>query len=160
MEAKVIVLLGHVVEGRCGVRMPVLVTECDRFLQDYCPFLDQFKDLMRNSEFLILSMAHEVSYLKTKKLPETQMTVQFADEVVAEFKCWEVRPEFLEAFKAPEVKRVRQCRESTAQKMQVYQNLILLCRDLKNQNQVDMVEILQKKLAEIYNRDSTLILKT
>lgn len=52
------------------------------------------------------------------------MTVQFPDDVVNEFRCWEVRPEFLEVLKPPEIKRVRQCREATAQKLQVYQNLI------------------------------------
>lgn len=124
LETKVILLLTHIVEGRCGVKMPTLVAECDRFIEENCPFIQPFRDLMRNSEFLILSMAHEVSYLKSKKLPETQMTVQFPDDVVSEFRCWEVRPEFLEVFKPPEIKRVRQCREATAQKLQVYQNLI------------------------------------
>lgn len=68
-------MLSHIVEGRCGLKMPTLVEECDRFLQEQCPFVSQFKDLMRNSEFLILSMAHEVNYLKAKKMTETQMMV-------------------------------------------------------------------------------------
>jgi hypothetical protein len=119
LETKTIVLLTHLVEGRCGTKMQNLVSECDRFLSDIA-CLGQFRELMRNSEFLILSMANEVSYLKAKKLPETQMIVAFPEEVVNEFRCWEVRPDFLEMFKPLEIKRVRQCRESTAQKMQAY----------------------------------------
>jgi hypothetical protein len=72
---------------------------------------------MRNSESLILSMANEVSYLKTKKIPEANLQAQFPDEIVNDFKCWEVRPEFLEPIKLPDIKRVRQCREATASKL-------------------------------------------
>ena len=105
--------------------MPELAQECDRFLDEHCAFLNGMREMMRNSEFLILSMAHEVSYLKAKKSAESPVVPQFSEDLVGEFKCWEVRPEFLETiFKPQDVKRVRQCREATAQKLGIYQCLI------------------------------------
>lgn len=65
-------------------------------------------------------MAHEVNYLKLKRLTDPLITPLISDDLIAEFRCWEVRPEFLEAFKPAEVKRVRQCREATAQKIIIY----------------------------------------
>lgn len=125
LETKVIVLLAHLVEGRQGVKMAELAKECDRFLDEHCSFLRGIKELMRNSEFLILSMAQEVSYLKAKKIADSPFLPQFSEEMLNEFKCWEVRPEFLETiFKPQDVKRVRSCRDATAQKLIIYQCLI------------------------------------
>jgi hypothetical protein len=95
--------------------MAKLTSDCDDFIMAYCGFISaDLRGLVRNSESLIQSMAHEVSYLKLKRLMDSLTAPQIADELIAEFRCWEVRPEFLEAFKPAEVKRVRQCRETTA----------------------------------------------
>ena len=123
IESRVMQAMAHLVEGRCGVKMAQLVTECELFLQERCDFLGQYKQVMRNCEALLMSMATEVSYLKVKRNLEAGCAAKFSDEVIEQFRCWEVRPEFLEGVKPAEVKRVRQCRDLTAQKVVLYQCL-------------------------------------
>jgi hypothetical protein len=40
LETKVIMLLSHLVEGRCGERIQALALECDNYLLENCQFLE------------------------------------------------------------------------------------------------------------------------
>ena len=44
----------------------------------------------------------------------------FSEQTINDFKCWEVRPEFLDKIKPHEVKKVRNSRNTTAQKFYLY----------------------------------------
>jgi hypothetical protein len=54
LETKLIILLAHVVEGRCAIKISTLAAECDSFMAQYCAFISSdLRDCIRNSECLI-----------------------------------------------------------------------------------------------------------
>jgi hypothetical protein len=78
---------------------------------------------MRDCTALVQSSASKVEYLGVARMGHFKVKCEVPEQDFNNFSCWEVRAEFLDSIKPHELKKVRQSRNTAAQKYFIYLSL-------------------------------------